>query len=83
MNAIRNVFTAFANLAASINGLAAVVDSVSAKVRQAAALEDATAAAVPALPGEVIDNDTADTSSHGSNGHGKPRGKGKAASATV
>lgn len=51
MNAIRNVFSAFANLAASINGLAAVVDAVSAKVRVAVALEEMP----PALPGEVID----------------------------
>lgn len=39
MNAIRSVFTAFSNLAASINALAGVVDAVSAKVRQTVALD--------------------------------------------
>jgi hypothetical protein len=45
---------AFANLAASVNALAAVVDAATGRLRQQLALEDVTAA--PA--GQVIDHGT-------------------------
>lgn len=34
MNAIRNVFSALANLTASINGLAAIIDGASNRLRR-------------------------------------------------
>jgi hypothetical protein len=52
MNAIRNVFTALSNLAASINALAGVLDGASHRLRQQLDYEPA----LPALPhGKVID----------------------------
>jgi hypothetical protein len=39
MNAIRNVFNAFSNLAASVNGLAALIDVASGRLRQHLALD--------------------------------------------
>jgi len=39
MNAIRNVFAAFANLAASINSLASIIDTASGRLRQQLALD--------------------------------------------
>ena len=52
MNAIRNVFTALSNLAASINALAGVLDGASNWFRQQLNYEPSP----PALPhGEVID----------------------------
>jgi hypothetical protein len=39
MNAIRNVFTAFSNLASSVNSLAAVIDIATGKLRQQLALD--------------------------------------------
>jgi hypothetical protein len=51
MQSIRNVFAAFANLAASLNALASVVDVATGRLRQSLALDE------PALlpPGDVID----------------------------
>lgn len=51
MNAIRNVFTALANLASSINGLAAVLDVATGKLRQQLALDDGPAV-IEHAPGE-------------------------------
>lgn len=52
MNAIRSVFAAFTNLAASLNALAGVIDSASGRLRQQLAGDEAP----PALThGEVID----------------------------
>jgi hypothetical protein len=39
MNAIKNLWTALANLASSINGLAAVLDTASGRLRQQLALD--------------------------------------------
>jgi hypothetical protein len=55
MNAIRSVFTALGNLAASINGLASVIDVASGHLRQQLAL-DYDPAVLP-HNGEVIDTD--------------------------
>jgi hypothetical protein len=55
MNAIRNLITAFANLTASVNALAGVIDLTSGRLRQSLALDEAA----PALPhGEVVDADS-------------------------
>ncbi len=63
MNAIRSVFTAFANLAASVNALAAVIDAAAGKLRQNLSLSlDETAAALP-HNGEVLDAEGDGTSS--------------------
>jgi hypothetical protein len=40
MNAIRNVFNAFSNLAASVNALASVIDLATGRLRQQLALDD-------------------------------------------
>ncbi len=40
MNAIRNLFAAFTNLSASINGLAALIDSAGMRLRSHLALEE-------------------------------------------
>jgi hypothetical protein len=55
MNAIRSVFTALSNLAASINGLASVLDVAAGRIRQQLALDGEPAV----LPhnGEAIDGD--------------------------
>jgi hypothetical protein len=54
MNAIRNVFTAFANLAASVNALASDIDGATRRLGHRLALDEA----LPALThGEVIDAD--------------------------
>ena len=55
MNAIRNVFNAFTNLAASINALASVIDLATGRLRQQLAL-DYDPAVLP-HNGEVIDGD--------------------------
>ena len=39
MNAIRNVFNAFSNLAASVNALAGVIDVATGRLRQQLALD--------------------------------------------
>ena len=39
MNAIRNVFNAFSNLAASVNALAGVIDLATGRLRQQLALD--------------------------------------------
>lgn len=44
MNTLRSVFAALGNLAASINGLAGVVDLATGKLRQQLAIEGETAA---------------------------------------
>ncbi len=56
MNAIRSVFAAFTNLAASVNALAGIIDAASGRLRQQLALDDMPAA----LPhvGEVIDGES-------------------------
>ncbi len=59
MNMLRNVFSAFANLAASVNALAGVIDAAAGRLRQNLALDDTPLA----LPGEVLDNTTAETPS--------------------
>lgn len=41
MNAIRNVFAAFANLAASLNALAGVIDQATGRLKQQLAFEPA------------------------------------------
>ncbi len=53
MNAIRNVFAALSNLATSINGLAAIIDSAGHRLRMQLDYEPPA----PALPhnGDVID----------------------------
>jgi hypothetical protein len=51
MQSIRNVFAAFANLAASLNALASVVDTATGRLRQSLALDETPAM----LPGDVID----------------------------
>ena len=57
MQAIRSLFSAFANLAAAINALAGVVDSATGKLRQQLALDEPAA-----LPhGEVLDHAGADS----------------------
>ena len=43
MNAIRSVFAALTNLAASVNALAAVIDAASGRLRQQLALDGETA----------------------------------------
>jgi hypothetical protein len=54
MRSIGNLFTAFTNLAASVNALASVVDVATGRLRQQLAVDEAA----PALPhGEVIDAD--------------------------
>jgi hypothetical protein len=55
MNSIRSVFAALGNLAASINGLASVIDVASGRLRQQLALDYDP----PILPhnGKVIDTD--------------------------
>ena len=66
MNAIRSVFIALANLAASINGLAGVIDVASGRLRQQLALDGEPAPILeyqPALDGEHV----------GTNGAGKGR----------
>lgn len=51
MNAIRNLFAAFTNLAASLNSLASVIDVTTGRLRQQLAIDEAHA-----LPsGEIID----------------------------
>lgn len=68
MNAIRNVFNAFTNLAASVNALAGVVDAASARLRQQLALEETP----PLLPrGEVLEHDAESASSAKRNGRAK------------
>ena len=39
MQSIRNLFTAFANVAASLNALAGVIDAATARLRQQLALD--------------------------------------------
>lgn len=53
MNAIRSVFAAFTNLAASVNALAGVIDAATGRLRQQLALDEAP----PALThgGQVLD----------------------------
>lgn len=51
MNAIRQLFAAFANLAASVNALAGIIDHTSGRIRQQLDHEPAALA-----NGEVIDN---------------------------
>ncbi len=53
MNAIRSVFTAFAHLAASVNGLASIIDAATGRLQQQLALDEAP----PALPpsGTILD----------------------------
>jgi hypothetical protein len=54
MNAIRNLITGFANLTASVNALAGVIDLTSGRLRQSLALGEAA----PALPhSDVLDAD--------------------------
>ena len=55
MNAIKNVFAALANVAASLNALASVVDCATGKLRQQLALDEPAAL----THGEVIDNNPA------------------------
>jgi hypothetical protein len=55
MNAIRSVFAALGNLAASINGLASVLDVATGRLRQQLAL-DFDPSVLPHKD-EVIDND--------------------------
>lgn len=56
MNAIRSLFSAFANLAASLNGLATTVTMANDRLREQIDLAPST----PQLPhdGEVIENAT-------------------------
>lgn len=63
MNALRNLWTAFANLAGALNALAELVNGTAVRLREHLDHEPT----VPALPHEVIDNETA------SNGAGKRR----------
>ena len=53
MNAIRNVFNAFTNLAASINGLASVLDVATGRLRQQLALDGEPA---PILEHQPLDD---------------------------
>lgn len=68
MNAIRNVFNAFSNLAASVNALASVIDVATGRLRQQLAL-DGDPLILP------HDGDTAaeTTSSNGSNKRGRSK----------
>jgi hypothetical protein len=53
MNAIRSVFNALANLATSINGLAAVLDAASVRLHQQLAL-DGDAPVIDHIPAEDV-----------------------------
>lgn len=53
MNAIRSVFAALGNLAASINGLAGVIDVASGRLRQQLALDGESA---PILEHQPLDD---------------------------
>jgi hypothetical protein len=46
MNAIRSVFAAFTNLAASVNALSGVIDGAAGRLRQQLALDEVSAPAV-------------------------------------
>jgi hypothetical protein len=58
MNAIRNVFNAFSNLAASVNALASVIDLATGRLRQQLALDDAMPV-IEHQPAEEPDSATA------------------------
>jgi hypothetical protein len=73
MNAIRSVFAAFTNLAASINALASVIDATTGRLRHTLTLEDA---------GHVIEHSPATVSPGTVDADSTPttkRGKGKGA----
>jgi hypothetical protein len=53
MNSIRSVFTALANLAASINGLASVLDVATGRIRQQLAFDGDTG---PVLEHQPLDD---------------------------
>lgn len=81
MNAIRSVFTALGNLAASINGLAAIIDNAGNRLRQQMEYEPT----VPALESPerlIVDptrNGALETEQPPSaTGQGPKRSKGKA-----
>lgn len=53
MNAIWNLFAAFANLAASLNGLAGVIDGASGRLRQQLGIDGEPANVIDHLPSAV------------------------------
>jgi hypothetical protein len=63
MQSIRNLFSAFANVAASLNALAGVIDAATGRLRQQLAAEGID-------PAHVIDNQPA---SEEANGTGRKR----------
>jgi hypothetical protein len=67
MNAIRSVFAAFTNLAASINALASVIDLATDRLRQQLALDSEPL---------VLPHDSDTTSSNGSTKRGRSKANG-------
>ncbi|HEY7157931.1 MAG TPA: hypothetical protein VH575_28495 [Gemmataceae bacterium] len=71
MNAIRNVFKALSNLAASVNALASVIDLATGRLRQQLALDGDPL--VMAHDGGMGHTESAIPSSNGSNKRGRSK----------
>jgi len=71
MNAIRNVFNAFSNLATSVNALAGVIDLATGRLRQQLAL-DSDPLVLP-HDGDMGHTESDTTSSNGSTKRGRSK----------